>query len=444
MSEALAPAAPVAGATTSYWRRTYGTRCWKELFFALVGMPLGIAGFAFVAASSFVSGLLLVTLVGIPILFVSLTIDRWIGSAYRWLGRSLLDTDIPEPAPRSPREGFLATLGAGLSDTVAWRARAYQIVRFPLSIAGFVAAFATWGYGLWLSTYALWFRAVTATDAQGQVHHGFSWGNGYADGTWTVLFFTLVGVSLLLLAPWAGRAAASVERLLMHGLLGPTQLTERVHELEVTRAAAVDTSAASIRRIERDLHDGTQAQLVALAMKLGVAKEELEKATSPDDLAKARDLVDAAHTSAKDALGELRDLVKGIHPPALDLGLDNALETLVARSTLPIDLQVDLPTRPSPAIESIAYFCVAELLTNVARHSGASRASVVAVAEGADALRVTVFDDGRGGASLADDPDHGTGLRGLESRVASVDGTLSLLSPPAGPTVVTIHLPMRA
>ena len=126
------------------------------------------------------------------------------------------------------------------------------------------------------------------------------------------------------------------------------------------------------------------------------------------------------------------------------LGLDAALETLAARSTLPIDLQVELPQRPSPAIESIAYFCVAELLTNVARHSGATRASVVAVAEGTDGVRLTVFDDGHGGAALGDGPDTGTGLRGLESRVASVDGTLSLLSPPSGPTVVTIHLPMRA
>jgi signal transduction histidine kinase len=230
----------------------------------------------------------------------------------------------------------------------------------------------------------------------------------------------------------------------MQGLLGPTRMSERVHDLEVTRAAAVDTSAASIRRIERDLHDGTQAQLVALAMKLGVAKEALDSASSPEAVARARELVDAAHAGAKEALTELRDLVKGIHPPALDLGLAPALETLATRGTLPVDLQVDLPVRPSPAIESIAYFCVAELLTNVARHSGATRASVVAVAEGPDALRVTVFDDGHGGAHLSDEPGRGTGLHGLQVRVASVDGTLSLLSPPSGPTVVTIHLPMRA
>jgi signal transduction histidine kinase len=442
--DALAPAASPAGAGTSYWRRTYGARAWKELFFLVLGFPLGMAGLVFVVATSFASAFFLITLIGIPILFVSLAIDRWVGSAYRWLGRSLLDLDVPEPAPRPPRDGFLATLGGGLSDTVAWRARAYQLLRAPLSVAGFLLGVGTWGYGLWLATYALWFRALTSTDAEGRVHHGFSLGNGYGDGWPAVLVFTALGLGLLLLAPWVVRGATSVERLLLHGLLGPTLLTERVHELEVTRAAAVDTSAASIRRIERDLHDGTQAQLVALAMKLGVAKEELDTAVAPEDVARARDLVDAAHRSAKEALGELRDLVKGIHPPALDLGLENALQTLVARAPLPIALQVELPARPSPAIESIAYFCVAELLTNVARHSGATRASVVAVAEGPDALRVTVFDDGHGGAAITDEPDRGTGLRGLESRVASVDGTLSLLSPPAGPTVVTIHLPMRA
>ena len=428
----------------SYWRRTYGARCWKELLFSLVGLPLGVTGFAYMVTSSFAAVFLLITLVGIPILFVALAIDRWVGSGYRWLGRSLLDLDLPEPTPRPSRRGFFAVLGDGLSDTVAWRARAYQLVRFPLSVLTFTVALGAWGYGVWLSTYAIWFRMITQTGPDGKVHHGFSIGDGYADGIGMVLFLTVVGIVLLLLAPWLVRAMTSIERLLMQALLGPTHLSERVHDLEVTRAAAVDTSAASIRRIERDLHDGTQAQLVALAMKLGVAKEELDKATSPEDLERARVLVGAAHSTAKDALGELRDLVKGIHPPALDLGLAPALETLVARSTLPIDLQVDLPERPSPAIESIAYFCAAELLTNVARHSEATRASVVAVAEGPEALRLTVFDDGKGGAVLGDGPDDGTGLRGLETRVASVDGTLSLLSPPSGPTVFTIHLPLRA
>jgi signal transduction histidine kinase len=439
MPEALAPAVPAAGAA-SYWRRTYGPQTWRELFFAVLGLPLGIAGVTFVAASSFASVFLAITFLGIPILFVALNIDRWVGSFYRWLARSLLDLDLPEPPPRPPRKGFLATLGATLGDAVAWRARAYQVLRFPLSVVTFTLAVGAWGYGAALSTYLLWFRVLTWRSGDGQVHHGFA----NSSGTPWVWFYTAVGIGLLLVAPWLVRASTSVERLLMQALLGPSRMSERVHDLEVTRAAAVDTSAASIRRIERDLHDGTQAQLVALAMKLGVAKEQLESASSPEDVARARALVDAAHTSAKEAIGELRDLVKGIHPPALDLGLAPALETLAARGTLPIALQVDLPERPSPAIESIAYFCVAELLTNVARHSGATRASVVAVAEGPDAVRVTVFDDGHGGAHLNDDPDLGTGLTGLQVRVASVDGTLSLLSPPSGPTVVTIHLPMRA
>jgi signal transduction histidine kinase len=425
---------------SSYWRRTYGARCWRELLFSLLGLPLGIAGIVFVVASSMVSVFLAITFLGIPILYVALHIDRWVGRGYRSMGRSLLDLDLPEPAPREHRKGFLATLGATLSDPVAWRARAYQVVRFPLSVVGALLALVAWGYGAALSTYVFWFRILTWTGDDGQVRHGFA----NSSGTFWVWFYEGVGLSLLLLAPWLVRGATSVERLLMQGLLGPSRLSERVHDLEVTRAAAVDTSAASIRRIERDLHDGTQAQLVALAMQLGVAKEQLDAATTPEDLTRARQLVGSAHASAKAAIGELRDLVKGIHPPALDLGLAPALETLAARGTLPVDLQVDLPERPSPAIESIAYFCVAELLTNVARHSGATRASVVAVAEGADAVRVTVFDDGHGGATLDDGPGHGTGLRGLQVRVASVDGTFSLLSPPSGPTVVTIHLPMRA
>ena len=175
-------------------------------------------------------------------------------------------------------------------------------------------------------------------------------------------------------------------------------MATRVRSLEQARAQTVDSSAATLRRIERDLHDGTQAQLVALAMRLGMAKEKLADGASLD-IDQARQLVDDAHRGAKEAIVELRDLARGIHPPALDIGLEGALATLAARCTVPTELSLSIEARPTPAIEAIAYFCVAELLANVAQHARASRASV-SCSEHGGWLRMVVRDDGVGGAHL--------------------------------------------
>src|SRR6266699_70165 len=212
----------------------------------------------------------------------------------------------------------------------------------------------------------------------------------------------------------------------------------RVRELEQSRANLVEDSAARLRRIERDLHDGAQAQMVAVAMKLGLAREKLGGAidgTARADLERILELVDAAHRSAKQAITELRDLARGIHPAVLDHGLGTALSTLAARSDVPVELVVDLPERPSAAIETIAYFCAAEL-SNVAKHSGARHATLEAV-HMPGLLRMRVSDDGFGGARLQ----KRGGLAGLAERVGTVDGRLQVSSPPHGPTVVTVELP---
>jgi signal transduction histidine kinase len=216
----------------------------------------------------------------------------------------------------------------------------------------------------------------------------------------------------------------------------------RVRELERSRAHLVDDSAARLRRIERDLHDGAQAQMVAVAMKLGLAREKLcstINGTAPPDLERVLELVDAAHRGAKEAISELRDLARGIHPPVLDHGLGAALTTLAARGDLPVELALDLPERPSAAIETIAYFCAAELLTNVAKHSGARHATLQAV-HVPGLLRMRVSDDGSGGARV----EARGGLAGLADRIKTVDGRLQISSPPGGPTVVAVELPSRA
>ena len=217
----------------------------------------------------------------------------------------------------------------------------------------------------------------------------------------------------------------------------------RVRELEQSRAQLVDDSAARLRRIERDLHDGAQAQMVAVTMKLGLAVKRLggiTDGTGQTDLDRVLELVAAAHRGAKEAIAELRDLARGIHPPVLDQGLGAALASLAARSDLPVELGIDLPERPSAAIETIAYFCAAELLTNVTKHSGARHATLEAVQLPGLQLRVRVSDDGCGGARVEA---HG-GLAGLAERIRTVDGTLRLSSPPGGPSVVTVELPSHA
>jgi signal transduction histidine kinase len=211
---------------------------------------------------------------------------------------------------------------------------------------------------------------------------------------------------------------------------------ERARELQERRARAVDESAARLRRIERDLHDGAQVRLAALAMTLGEIKENLEQ-SSGDDRTLA--LVGAAHQNAKDTLAELRDLARGIHPPVLDRGLGPALGILAGTSAIPVGLTVALTERPSPAIEAMAYFCAAELLANATKHSGARRVNI-GVREQDSGLVMSVTDDGDGGARLVP----GGGLAGLRERVQTVDGRLEVDSPPGGPTIFTIELPRHA
>jgi signal transduction histidine kinase len=216
---------------------------------------------------------------------------------------------------------------------------------------------------------------------------------------------------------------------------------ERARELQQRRAHAVENAAARLRRIERDLHDGAQIRLVALALSLGEIKENLEAAGHPDeeDTERTRMLIGAAHRNAKETLAELRDLARGIHPAVLDRGLDAALKALAETSAVPATLTVTITQRPSPAIEAIAYFCAAELLANIAKHSAATQVAIAAADKDGE-LVMTVRDNGTGGARVVP----GGGLSGLRERVQTVDGQLAVLSPPGGPTTITITLPGHA
>lgn len=412
-------------------------RTWGELLFALLGVPLGVAMFAFsVTALSFSAGLLL-TLVGVPLLAATVLVCRGLGHVSRRLANALIGTDVPAPQAFRAKSGLFGWIGSCLTDGTGWRAMLYMVLKFPLGTAAFMVATVFYSFGIGGVTYAIW-RPFTPcnTSTDGVCHRGAGLtSHVYLDTPLRIVLTTLVGVVILLAAPWAVRTVVVADRALIGPLLGPTTAQRRVAELEQSRAVAVDDAATTLRRIERDLHDGTQARLVALAMNVGLAKEKLAEGSDP---AEAQRLLDTAHLTAKHAIAEVRDLARGIHPPVLDAGLDAALATLAANSAIPVTVTSRLTARPAQAIETIAYFCAAELLTNVAKHSAATHAEMSAISD-TERLVIMVRDNGSGGARLG----VGTGLRGLVDRVRTVDGRLSVDSPAGGPTTVTVRLPLE-
>lgn len=335
--------------------------------------------------------------------------------------RARLTVDIPPaPGPRN-RPGPLG-VPARLGIPANRRQMLYHLVVAPLFALGGTVVLALWAAGAAAVSVYLW-----------------QWPTQWLIGRWFDATGAgavgVGGVVLLYATALLSRLLADRETAVATALLGPSReerLARRVEDLTESRAGMVDAADAERRRIERDLHDGAQQRLVSLAVTLGLAR-----ATLNDLPEEARRVLDEAHREAKEAITELGNLVRGLHPAVLeDRGLDAALSGIAARAPLPVRLRVDLPVRPSPTVEAVAYFVVSEALANVVKHARASRAEVtVGLAGGL--LKVVIRDDGVGGA----DPAHGTGLAGLAKRAASVDGTLSLVSPAGGPTSVTVELP---
>jgi signal transduction histidine kinase len=254
----------------------------------------------------------------------------------------------------------------------------------------------------------------------------------------------VLAAGLLLAAPGLARLVTRADEALAWALLGPSsseELALRLESLTRSRADIVTATDAERRRIERDLHDGAQQRLVSLAMNLGMARARFTSAPEP-----VRQAIADAHDEAVLALSEMREFIRGLYPAVLnDRGLDAALSGLAARAPLPVQLRVNAPRPASPSIEAVAYFIVSEALTNVAKHAQATQAEVTVTRDG-DMLRISVHDDGSGGAVPAerDGAGAGTGLRGLAQRAAAVDGTLTIDSPPGGPTVITAELPCES
>ncbi|MFD5181878.1 sensor histidine kinase [Streptomyces sp. NPDC058372] len=364
---------------------------WREVGYLLTNLPCTLLGFVYALTMLALGGGLAVTVIGLPLLALALGGARVLGRFERGRARALLGLRVEEPSalPRRRGGGVLAGVWQALRDPVGWRTMLFSLMRLP----------------------------------------------------WGVLTFSLTLVGLLVLwpvLPFLTRLLTDADRAMVRGLLSPSdELERRIAELESDRGVVVDTAAADLRRIERDLHDGAQARLVNLAMGLGLAKEKLAEGTADATVAA---MVDEAHGEVKLALQELRDLARGIHPAVLtDRGLGAALSSLASRCTVPVRATAELSERPAAAIEGIAYFTVSELLQNISKHSGARTASVDVWRTG-DRLLLRVEDDGRGGARL----DGGSGLAGLAERLNAVDGVFTVTSPEGGPTVATAELPWRA
>ncbi|MYW69922.1 sensor histidine kinase [Streptomyces sp. SID8379] len=411
-------------------------RAWAEAAYCLLSCVPALAGFLLVVVALALGTAFTLTLVGavLGVLFLvgGLALARGLGALQRRLANGLLDDRVADPGAPGAVGGLFDRTEARLRDGAAWRAVAYAVVRLPVAMLALYAV-SWWVVGA-VNVVAPVRWAFTPDDVSLVTPLPFG-GSPRLHSLWGALGTTVVGCAIVVVAPWLTRACVRADRRLVRALLGPDRLAERVRDLEETRALAVDDANARLRRLERDLHDGAQVRLVALAMSLDMVREQLDDRDRPE----LRRLVETARDSAAEALTELRDLSRGLHPPALDGGLADALTTLAARSSLPVDVTVDIPRRPTPAIESLAYYCAAELLANAIKHSGAGRVRVE-LAAGEGVLRLRVADDGRGGAGIVD----GGGLAGLVQRVRTVDGELAVSSPRGGPTAVTVRLPVHA
>ena len=384
---------------------------------AVIALTLAAAGLSI--AVSFA-----ILIIGIPVIVGVAYVNRGWTSAQRRLSGWQLGDPIPSPYRPPLRRGLGARVLAVLTDPQTWRDLAWLAFDSIVGFALGVIHIAVWGTVVGSLLLPAWWWSMPDDAAYLWMQPGDT-GESFVG--------VAIGLVLLPVATATTRWFAVGHARVARALLGPGK-SARVEQLTESRAGAVDAAHEELQRIERDLHDGAQARLVALAMDLGMAERKIA-----DDPAGGRELVGEAREEALRALAELRELVRGIGPSILrDRGLEAAIRSLVAGRALPVDVQVDAGTpRPTDTVEAAAYFVVAESIANAAKHSGASRAAVRVWRDAAGRLVVECSDDGRGGADVS----HGTGLSGLAKRVAALDGAFTVSSPAGGPTVVRAEIP---
>ena len=393
-----------------------------QTWYAVGAIVLGpfVATLAFGIVLAFISAGLTTLLAGIGILFIAAAIEgsRLVAWVERW--RVFVgEHERPRPHPYRPfRGGILDIVRAEFADEARWRDVLYVAVDFPLTIIEFVVVGVAWAVALVALTLPLWFEPRATLPP-----------------LWLA---SIAGLLLLFVAASLSQIVIRLHRQVVAGLLCTSEsraLRREVETLRQSRSAVIDVEATELSRIERDLHDGAQQRLVMLSIDLGLASERID--SDPEG---AKELVRSSQEQAREALGEIRQLVRGIAPSILlDRGLVPAIESITGRGPIRTTVRSELAPgeRMSAAVERTAYFVVSEALANVAKHSGAANCEV-RVRREADDLVVEVWDDGRGGAMVA----AGGGLAGLASRVAGVDGSFSVTSPPGGPTLVHAALPV--
>lgn len=410
------------------WR---DTATWWAVVHLSLDMAIGHLTTMFVFTTVVTALSLIVFLpLSIVVVWIGFLVARGLAQVERSRYAALLDLDLTDTSPPLQGTNVWRRFVERFRSQQRWREWLYLAFHLPVGVLCTVVTVGTWMGSLALAALPLYLRALPDDRASFGLLDVRP-GDGIA-----LAALSVTGIAVFVVAaPRVTHAMARLSASYAGATLGWSRrrnMAEQVEQLEASRVAAVDSAEAERRRIERDLHDGAQQRLIAAAMDLGSARERL-----PADPEGAAPLVANAHEEVKAAMKEIRDLVRGVHPVVLeDRGLDAALSAVVARSPIPVALTVDVPGRPPPAVESAAYFIVSEALTNVARHSGASRASVQVVRQG-DRLVVVVDDDGAGGA----DPTRGTGLRGLEERVRALGGRFQLLSHPGGPTTLIAEVP---
>ncbi|MET9227199.1 sensor domain-containing protein [Lentzea sp. NPDC003310] len=396
-------------------------------FYLLTNLVTGIFWFTLTVVLTVVGFATSILWVGLPILWASMYVVRGGATVERAWVRAALGTDIPQPY-RPKAEGTLwQRWKAQFADPATWRDFGYLLLLLPIGVLEFSAVLAMWSVAAAFIAVPFWIG-----EAPFAVVVGEFW---TIDSFVSALPVSLIGLALIPFAALGTRWLGSLHGSFARGMLGPTRadaLAIEAERLSSSRARGVEAAEAERRRIERDLHDGAQQRLVAVAMGLGRAKSKMDT-----DPAAAAELIAEAHADAKLAIKELRDLARGIYPSVLgDRGLDAALSALAARVPIEVDLQVNVEPRPPTAVESAAYFTVGEALTNVTKHSNGTKATV-RVNRVDTGVLVEITDNGQGGAELKP----GGGLAGLADRAATIDGVVVVVSPAGGPTVVRAELP---
>jgi signal transduction histidine kinase len=410
-------------------------RTWLAMISHLAGLVIGFAViFVFTFGLAFGFSLVVLALVGLPVLGVTLRFAEWFAMAERARFGFLLGVRIPAwPAgSSSERAGYrwgVVPHWRMFTERATWSEIGYGLLRLPVSAVAATVSVAAWAAGLVMLTLPLYNSLLPSGGAK--------IGDFVLGGTPRMTASAVIGLLVLLAAAQLTRGLALADAAMSRRLLGPRRdLAARVSELEVSRERVVDAAEAERRRIERDLHDGAQQQLVALAVKLRMVEQIASR-----DAARATALVAELQTDANDALQTLRDLAHGIYPPLLaDKGIAAALEGQARRSPVPVTLEGSVG-RHAPEMESALYFCCLEALQNVSKYARASNVTI-RLQDGAGELRFEVCDDGAGFDTDAEA--HGSGLQGMSDRLAALDGTLEVRSAPGAGTTVIGRVPLRA